>query len=105
MDERQLRNGLERWQQLKLQAIEEDMLELTDDYRAAQDGLSIAHRNPGEVRLDIIEYLWEELNRSATELEKLEKEHQELLEMDLPHLIVTFKHRREDKPVWAFLRY
>ena len=105
MDERQLRNGLERWQQLKLQATEEDMLELTDDYRAAQEGLGIAHRNPGEVRPDIIEYLWEELNRSATELEKLEKEHQELMEMDLPHLIVVFKHRREDKPKWAFLRY
>jgi len=104
-DERTLRDGLERWRQLKLQAIEEDMLELTDDLRAAQDGLSIAHRNPGEVRPDIIEYLWEELNRSATELEKLEKEHQELMEMDLPHLIVAFKHRREDKPKWAFLRY
>lgn len=81
------------------------MLELTDDYRAAQEGLAIAHRNPGEVRPDIIEYLWEELNRSATALERQEKDHQELLEMDLPHLVVAFKNRKEDKPKWVFLRY
>ncbi len=81
------------------------MLELTDDLRAAQEGLGIAHRNPGEVRSDIIQYLWDELNHSATELEHLEKKHQELLQMDLPHLIVAFKHREEDKPGWAFLRY
>ena len=100
-----LERGLEHWRIQNLQAIEEDMLELTDDLRAAQEGLGIAHRNPGEVRPDIIEYLWEELNRSATALERLEKKHQELMEMDLPHLIVTFKHRREEKPRWAFLRY
>ena len=104
-DERTLRDGLERWRQLKLQAIEEDMLELTDDYRATQEGLAIAHRNPGEVRPDIIEYLWEELNRSPTALERLEKEHQELMEMDLPRLIVEFKQRRKEKPKWAFLSF
>ena len=100
-----LERGLDQWRFRKLQAIEEDMLELTDDFRAAQEGLGIVHRNPGEVRPVIIEYLWEELNRSAIDLEGLEKEHQELMEMDLPHLIVTFKHRKEDKPKWAFLRY
>ena len=104
-EDRILETGLEAWRRSRLCYIEDDMLELTEDFRAAHEGLGIAHRNPGEVKQDIIEYLWEELNRSATELEKLEKEHQELMEMDLPHLIVAFKHRREDKPKWAFLRY
>ena len=100
-----LERGLDQWRLRKLQAIEEDMLELTDDLRSAQEGLGIAHRNPGEVRPDIIQYLWDKLNHSATELEHLEKKHQELLQMDLPHLVVTFKHREEDKPKWAFLRF
>ena len=73
------------------------MLELTDDFRAAQYGLGIAHRNPGEVAEDVIKYLSEKLNRSAVELERLEKKHQELLEMDLPHLIIAFKNRKEEK--------
>ena len=86
-----LERDLYQWRLRKLRAIEEDMLDLTDDYRAAQEGLGIAHRNPGEVKPDITEYLWEELNRSATELEKLEKEHQYLMELDLPRLIVEYK--------------
>lgn len=93
-----LKRGLDQWRLRKLQEIEENMLEITDDFRAAQEGLAIAHRNPGQVRPDITEYLWEELNRSATELEHLEKKHQELLQMDLPHLVVAFKHREEDNP-------
>ena len=105
VDDRILRNGLERWRLLRLQQIEEDMLELTDDLRAAQEGLGIAHRNPGEVKQDIIEYLWGELNRSATELEQLERAHQELMEMDLPHLIVAFRHRGEHKLPWKFLSF
>jgi len=48
--DRTLENGLERWRQLRLQSIGEDILELTGDFRAAQEGLGIAHRNPGEVR-------------------------------------------------------
>ncbi|MEE9145249.1 MAG: hypothetical protein V3U06_10835, partial [Candidatus Binatia bacterium] len=89
------------WKLKRLQAIEESMLELTEDYRAAQDGLGIAHRNPGEVKKEIIEYLWSKLNRSATELERLEKEHQELLEMNLPDLIVAYMHAGEEKPRWG----
>lgn len=73
------------------------MIELTEDYRAAQDGLGIAHRNPGEVAEDIVEYLWERLNTSATELTELERKHQNLLGMDLPHLIVVFQRSKKLK--------
>ena len=96
-DERQLRNGLEKWRLVRLCAIEDEMDELNQDYRAAQDGLGIAHRNPGEIDEDVIQYLWQELNRSVTELERLEKQHQELMEMDLPRLIVTFQRRNKIK--------
>lgn len=90
-------HGLERWRQIRLQAMEEMMLDLAEDFRSAQDGLGIAHRNTGEVAEDVIEYLWEKLNDSAVELNKLERKHQELLEMDLPHLIVTFQRSRKEK--------
>ena len=67
LTDRHLENGLERWRVNGLQQIEEDMLEFTDDYRAAQEGLAIVHRNPGEVKPDIIEYLWEELPSTVNE--------------------------------------
>ena len=104
-EEKILRRGLEEWRLSRLYTIEDDMHEETEDYRAAQDGLGIVHRNPGEVRPDIIEYLWEKLNHSATELEQLDGRHQELMEMDLLHLIVEYKRRRKDKPRWTFQSY
>lgn len=81
------------------------MIELNQDLRSAHDGLGVAHRNPGEVAEDIIEYLWDKLNRSATGLAQLEDEHQQLMEMDLAHLIVKYKRQRKDKPRWAFQSY
>ncbi len=81
------------------------MIELNLDLRLAQAGLAIAHRNPGEVRQDIIDYQWDKLDHSATELEQLERRHQELMEMDLPHLVIEYKRKRKDKPRWAFQRY
>lgn len=73
------------------------MIDLTEDFRVAQDGLGIAQRYPGEIAQDVIEYLWEKLNDAAVELNKLERKHQELLEMDLPHLVVAFQRSRKEK--------
>ncbi len=73
------------------------MIDLTEDYRAAQDGLGVIFRNPGIIAEDVTAYLWETLNTSATELTELERKHQELLEMDLPHLIVAFQRSRKGK--------
>lgn len=92
-----LMRGLERWRLLNLQAVEAQMLELTEDFRAAQDGLSIAHRNPGEVAQDVVGYLWKKVNDAATGLSQLEKLHQDLLEMDVPRLLVTFQRSRKKK--------
>ena len=97
MEDRNFKRGLEKWRVGVLRSIEDQMIELNEDFRAAQDGLGIAHRNPGEVAEDIIEVLSEQLNRCATELERLEKEHQDLMEMDLPHLIVTFQRSKKLK--------
>lgn len=60
-----LKQGLERWRLLDVQAIKAQMLELTEDLRAAQDGLAFAHRNSGEVAEDVIEYQWDKLNSST----------------------------------------
>jgi hypothetical protein len=94
--------GLDRWRKLRLQAIEERMIDLTEDHRAASEGLGIAHRNPGQVDQDVIRYLWDKLNKTAVELDRLEASHQELSEMDLSHLVVTFKQERQVKPSWDF---
>jgi len=97
-----LERGLEKWRQRRLQAIEDQMIELNGDLRSAKNGLAIAHRNPGEVRQDIIEYHWDKLNRSVTELELSERRHQELKEMDLAHLVIEYKRKRKEKFGWPY---
>ena len=104
-NDRLLEQGLERWRQRRLRTIADHMIELNQDLRLAQDGLGIAHRNPGEVAQDIIEYQWDRLNRSAMGLAQLESEHQQLMEMDLAQLIIEYKRRRKDEPKWAFQSY
>ena len=104
-NDRLLERGLERWRRRRLESIEDHMIELNLDLRLAQAGLAIAHRNPGEVRQDIIDYQWDKLDHSATELEQLERKHQELMEMDLPHLVIEYKRKRKDKPKWVSVRY
>ncbi|MGH7774324.1 MAG: hypothetical protein ACREQA_19030 [Candidatus Binatia bacterium] len=84
-----------------LERTEEKMIDLAQDFRAAQEGLGIIHRNPGVIGEDVTEYLWERLNCAATELDELEKIHQALLEMDLAHLIVTFQ-RSKKKKTWPW---
>ena len=93
--------GLERWRMLRLRDLEEDLAELRQDFLAAQDGLSIARENPGEIRQDIIEILWENLGNAAEQLAKLEAEHNEIMQMEVPALLITFRNRT--KPQWEFL--
>ena len=100
--DKDLLKGLQQWKKKRLQEIEDHMIKLNLNLRLAQGGLAIAHRNPGDVAEDIIEYQWERLNRSATELEQLEGEHQRLMEMDLAQLIITYKQKRKEPPTWAY---
>ena len=93
--------GLEHWRMLRLRDLEEDLAEYRQDFLAAQDGLAIARENPGEIQEDVINYLWEELGNSAEQLAKLEAEHNEVMEMDVPRLLVTFQRRKKAR--WAFL--
>ena len=93
--------GLERWRQIRLFEVQEELVEYRSDFLAAQDGLAIARENPGEVRQDIIEILWENLGNAAEQLARLESEHQEVVVMDVPHLLIAFRHR--DTPRWVFL--
>ena len=79
------------------------MAEHRSDFLAAQDGLGIVRENPGEVKSDVIEILWANLGESAEQLAKLESEHQDVLQMDVPTLVVAFQ--RKDKLRWALRQY
>ncbi len=111
MDEIIIRRGLFRWRLFRLQEIEERMLELGEEFRAAQDGLQIIHRNPGQIADDITEYLWQKINPIATTLAELERDHEKLLGMDLPHLFVSFQRSKKKKswpwetPQWNLETY
>lgn len=104
-NDRVLIRGLEAWQRMRLEEIEAEMQDLAEDYRAAQDGLAIAHRNPGQVAEDVVTILWDKLERAAKELDSLEREHQRLMDLDLAALVIEFKGKRKERPRWAFLNY
>lgn len=87
-EEKLLKEGIERWREEKLKAIEAKMMGPSEDYREASEGLAIAHRNPGEVAEDVIEYLWEKLNDSAMALDRLEREYERLCSMEMRDLVV-----------------
>jgi hypothetical protein len=94
--DRRLRKGLYRWRDLKLQKIAIDLEEVRDDFRSASEDLAIAVRNPGEVAEDVVDYLWEELNNSAIERTRLETEHERMMSLTLPQLLVEFSRRRSE---------
>ena len=96
-----LERGLERWREHHSMAIDFEMRELTVEIHLAHEGLGISHRNPGEVREDIIEYLWGKLEESALKVEALEKEADDLMAMDLPTLTAAFMQGK--RRAWAFL--
>ena len=99
ISESALRQGLEQWRLINLQAIEAKMIEFSEDFTGAREDLEIAHRYPGEVAEDVIQIFWAELNRSASGLDRLERLHQKLLEMKLPELIVAFQ-RSPKRKTW-----
>lgn len=86
-EEKRLRQGLERWREDTLNTLAKQMLEINEDLRDAQNGLAIAHRNPGQVAADVVDYLWEKLNLSAAEVQRREEEHDRWTTMGLPDLI------------------
>lgn len=89
-----LRRGLERWREQRLADMENQIQEQNYIYGRAEFGLKCAHETPGVFDEDFIQDLWEDLNSSATELARLEKESDQLRAMDLPQLIIQFKQNR-----------
>jgi len=97
MSDIHLEQGILLWRQRVLQSIEDRLQDVNEEYRDVQEGMAIAWRNSGEVDEDVVEALWEKLNSCATERCKLETEHQELMDLDLPHLIVSFQRSKKIK--------
>lgn len=83
--------GLERWRRQRLEAIEAEMRELAEDFRASEDALAISRRNPGQVAEDVIEFAWDRLNDVAGEMAELERAHERIMRLSVPELAVEFK--------------
>lgn len=100
--DRLLSIGLERWRQHRLVELEEELSEHQCDFRAAQDSLAIVRDHPGQISQDVIEIVWDTLGDSAERFAMVEALHQEVMQMDTPHLLIAFQ--RKEKPQWAFQR-
>ena len=92
-----LLKGLQRWRQHVLQGIEDCLEDINEEYRDVQQRMAFAWQHSGEVDEDVVELLWDELNSSVTEICKLESQHQELMGLDLPQLIVSFQRSKKIK--------
>jgi hypothetical protein len=77
------------------------MAEVNEELRAAEEGLAIAHRNPGEVADDVISQLWDKLEDRSTCLFRLARISDRIQEMDVPELIVLFS-RTEKLNTWPW---
>lgn len=89
-----LRRGLERWREKRLADIEQEIQQQNYIYGRAEFGLKSAHETPGVFDEDFVQDLWDDLNSAATELARLDKESERLRAMNLPELLLYFKHNR-----------
>lgn len=89
--EAELKAALNRWRSELLGWLGREMLQASQDLRAAEEGLAISHRNPGDVADDVVDYLWKKLEAKAVLLHRLDRVVQQIEEMDLPQLIVLFQ--------------
>ena len=97
VNDRLLEKGILLWRQRVLQSIEDCLEVLNEDYRDVQEEMAFAWQHSGEVDEDVVNYLWDKLNSCATEICKLETEHQELMGLALPELVVSFQRSKKLK--------
>ena len=89
-DRQQLEHALNNWRECMLRFLRDQMSEVSEELRAAEDGLGIAHRNPGEVADDVICQLWDKLEDSSTLFFRLARTSDRIQEMELCDLIIFF---------------
>jgi len=75
-----LLKGLQHWRQRVLQGIEDCLEDINEEYRDVQQQMAFAWQHSGEVDGDVVDFLWDELNSSVTEICKLERRRKELEE-------------------------
>jgi hypothetical protein len=85
-----LQNAFNNWRECVLRFLRDEMAEVNEERQAAEDGLAIAHRNPGEVADDVITHLWDQLENHSILLFRLARVSDRIEEMDLPELITLF---------------
>jgi hypothetical protein len=89
-DRQQLEEALNNWREHVLRFLRDQMGECSEELRAAEDGLGIAHRNQGEVANDVIGILWDKLEDRSILLFRLARTSDRIEEMDLCELITLF---------------
>jgi len=89
-DREQLAAALNNWREAVLRWLRDEMSEANEQRQAAEDGLAIAHRNPGQVAEDVISTLWESLERSSDLSFRLARVSDEIQDMELPTLLTLF---------------
>jgi hypothetical protein len=89
-DTQQLQDALNARRECLVKFLRDQMGECSEELRAAEDGLGIAHRNQGQVADDVISQLWDKLQDRSTLLFRLARTSDRIQEMDLCELVTLF---------------
>jgi hypothetical protein len=96
-DRQQLESALNNWREHILRWLRNEIAEDNEEREAAEDGLALAHRHKGQVADDVINTLWDKLERTSDLLFRLARISDQIQEMDFPDLLTLFAHTTKQK--------
>jgi hypothetical protein len=82
--------ALEEWRRHVLTWLGEELRQSGQDRMEAADGLSIAHRNSGEIDSDVVDLLWNDLQVACIRQCRLERVIGSIEAMAIPELLMLF---------------
>ena len=96
-DLQQLEEALNNWREVVLHWLRDQISKANERRLAAEDGLAIAHRNPGAVAEDVIRTLWDDYESASVLVNRLAHGSDSIQAMSLEKLVILFQRTNKVK--------
>jgi hypothetical protein len=94
-DRYQLEEALNNWREVVLHWLRDEITKRNERRQAAEDGLAIAHRNPGTVAEDVIQTLWDQYESTSVLVHRLAHTSDAIQAMPLEKLVILFQRTQK----------